>query len=331
MIIEDGYIDEFQREVNNLNDVIILLNSKDHALIVKNQSAIESFLRNIQAKTQAQREFQSKKSKLKALIADIQQTKSQVADVYEKFSESTSKVRENCASRLLNPEGKSLSGQEVIAYAAKISQNIQAPRDYWVNDRFLPMSFSLNKISLNEIDASILNFRYKQNKSYKKCQMPFIKPLNDTEKNIMKNFRGNLRVKNFLYLQAAPSDEDIVKKLDHNPVQPRVIYTSDGSNPSIHNCINGTTDLVYISKDTLLKFRTIRNGYIDSDILEVNIEVEEGGEAMEFSPQNMVRPNFNNFETEGSVDNQEYNEDLFYNDNFVSWHENGNYATPRTD
>lgn len=331
MIIENGHPGEPELKVNTLNDVIILLHSKDYAKISKSQSAIEGLLRSIQTRVQIQREYQTKKSKLRILISDIQQAKAEISKVYETLSDATRKVKEAYSSKLLNPEGRPLNSQEVIAYASRISQNIRAPRDYWVNDRFLPMSFGLNKISLNEIDASILNFRYKQNKSYKKCQMPFIKPLNDTEKNIMKNFRGNLRVKNFLYLQAAPSDEDIVTKLDHNPVQPRVIYTNDGSNPSIHNCINGTTDLIYVSKDTLLKFRTIRNGYIDSDILEVNIEVEESGEAMEFSPQNMVRPNFNNFETEGSVDNQEYNEDLFYNDNFVSWHENGNYATPRTD
>jgi hypothetical protein len=323
--------DEFELcpKILDLGALASLLKRGDYKEILTSEESVRMLLTDYLRRIQAKKKLSQNKENFRSIVGDIQTIKIKLSSVYSNFANKTFEIKEAINNKLANPEGKKLNNHEILSYASRISANIQAPRDYRVDDKFLPMSVGLNKISMNEIDSSILNYRYKQNKNYKKCQMPFIKPLNDTEKNIMKNFRGNLRVKNFLYLQALPSDDDIVKKLDSNPVPPRVIYTSDGSNPTLHNFIDSTTDLIYISKDTVLKFRTIRHGYIDSKILEVAIQVEEAGEGAQFSPQNMVRPNFNNFETEGSVENVDFNEDLFFNTNFVSWNESGNYSTPR--
>lgn len=110
-----------------------------------------------------------------------------------------------------------------------------------------------------------------------------------------------------------------------------VIYTLDGSVPTRFNFEQEIKDMIIIKKSSVLKIRTIGLGYIESDVYELDIKVEEMVENQDFS-NNMERPMYNE-DTEGSIVNSEnfsgIEEDIMQNENFVSWHENNSYATPK--
>ena len=89
-------------------------------------------------------------------------------------------------------------------------------------------------------------------------------------------------------------------------------------------------EVICINKNTTLKIRSVCHGYIESDIYELDIKVQKGETNNEFT-NNFERPeNLNdNSSLLDSVNFSGIEEEIMQNENFVSWHENNSYNTPK--
>lgn len=241
-------------------------------------------------------------------------------------------------TNLFNTTGSRVNVHRTVEHHSIVLPFISVPMDYRITDQFLPWSFGTNKAELFEIETSSLNYKYKQNRNYKKLSVPNVVYLNHSEKNISKfegigGFAARLKVNNFLYIQASVSGAE-ADQIGANQIKPFVLFTIDGSDPSRFNHAEGSADLIYIPKSCTLKLRAYKPGYIESNMLVLEIDVETRKEdTIKFALESMVRPEFeaSDHNTMDINDDglSDIDDDIFANENFASWHDYGTYATPK--
>lgn len=275
------------------------------------------------------------KSQISFEISQIQSFNNKISKSYINFTKNLEKISEN-KKNIINPSSKKLNPKKILEYNSIILPYLKTPKDYQIQDKYLPWSFGQNSIENFEIENSNLYYKYKNNKSYKKLKMPILTFVNNSQKNII-NFQiekqlADLKIKNHIYIQIKYEDQKI-DKIDQKKNLPKIliIYTLNDSDPSRFNNLQANDNIIFISDDKILKIKAISPGFVDSEIFSVRVKVEEKGEEIGDRMEGMVRPEF---EFDGSVrggisDFDE--EDIFQNSNFETWHDYGDYSTPRGD
>ena len=295
--------------------------------ILNNAEHIQQLLQTCLDKIILKKQLEVKITVFKTEVETLRKKKAKLAQIYADYSNEVDATKQRTDLFLLNPEARPIAPREVVKYACLLNGTIRAPKNYRTDDRFLPLSFGRNQILLDEIEASILGFRYKQNKTYKKCRLPIVSILPNTLENILKRTDEHIQIKDYIGIQARPAEEETVQKRKTNEVRSRVIFTTNGSTPTINNYIDEPTDFIHVSKDTTLKFRTVMHGYIESDVYEVRISVETMAENRHSDFGMMVRPQENEFIFDEN--NGQANDSTFFNPYFDTWHVPENYSTPR--
>ena len=229
----------------------------------------------------------------------------------------------NSKSDLIDFDHKmSVNADEVLLYASKISNFVQAPPDYSTDQsQLFPWSFGMNKVEALEFESSGLYFMYKNNYNYDVCSPPGIVYINNSEKNIDNfeqkgPFEFSLTVRGYLNLkpEVAQSGESFV-------------YTLDGSTPNKFTLKEPQNDLIDIQESSTLKIRSFMAGRIDSPVMEFEVEVVEGVEGGDMAGfANMARPEENGLNSE----DRDNFEDLFNGAGFSSFHDQGVFLTPKT-
>ena len=235
---------------------------------------------------------------------------------------------------LFNPEGTRVDVNRVLEHHSMVIPFISIPPDYRLSDKYLPCSFDTCKVETYEIESSNMYFKYKQNKEYRKLAVPTVKYLNNSDKHVVKivqntNLSNLLEVDGRISLQVfVEGDEDI------GMIKSRIHYTLDGSNPSLTNFIDATAEMININKNCVLKLRAFKPGWIESEIriIEIRVIARQENDYNNIDLQNMIRPE-HEYDISGESMNDElnsdFNDNIFDNDNFASWHDHGTYSTPR--
>ena len=123
---------------------------------------------------------------------------------------------------------------------------------------------------------------YKNNPHYEICEPPEIVYVNMSEKNIEHfeqvsalSFKMNVRGHLYLRPQVPPGE--------------LFVYTTDQSTPNKFTHREQQSDLIYVSRDTVLKIRSYKPGMVDSPILVYTIYIVEKGEGDTDGIGNMKR------------------------------------------
>lgn len=214
---------------------------------------------------------------------------------------------------------------EILLYACKISNFIQAPPNYTTDECLFPWSFGMNKVELADIENSGLYYMYKNNSIYEICPPPEIVYVNMSEKNI-EMFRP---------------EEDLVFSMvvrGHLYMRPQVnpgesfVYTLNGSIPNKFERDEQQQDLITISSDCEVKLRSFKPGLIDSPILHYKITIKGKQEEDAGGLVNMERPEYSlqSEDNEDGVSDKESSnmDELFSGAMFSSFHDPGLLATP---
>lgn len=315
-----------------------LLATPNNPSIIEEAAAHLKTLNKLLKLVNSQNIVEKKREALKEDMQTLKIKKQGLNSVCKQFDVRLKELSQQSTNSLFNSKGTTVNVHRVLEHHSIILPFISVPEDYRLNDQFLPWSFGTNKAELFEIEASSLNYKYKQNRSYKKLGVPNIVYLNHSEKNITKfeklnPFSAKLKVNNFLYVQASISTGE-AEGISANQIKPFVLYTLDGSDPTRFNHAEGSPELIYISKSCVLKLRAFKPEYMESNMLVMDIDVEARNEdTVKFALESMLRPEFeasdNNsidIEDEGLSDMAE---DIFVNENFASWHDYGTYSTPK--
>lgn len=233
-------------------------------------------------------------------------------------------VEEDHKSGLINfAHQEGVLASEILLYACKISNFVQAHPKYSANDGMMPWSFGLNKVENEEIYNSGLYFMYKNNPNYEICSPPEVIYLNNSNKNIESfkmeapfvfavTLRGNLHIRP----QVGQGEQ--------------FVYTMDGSIPNKFFRLEGQIDLITVDEDCQLRLRSYKAGLIDSPILHYKFKVVEKKESNVAGLNNMERPKdeLASYSSSENSDNGEI--DLFGGTLFSSIHDQNIMATPNT-
>ena len=271
------------------------------------------------------------KKKLKSQIKKIFSLNQKISKSHLNFSNALEKIEEQKRKNIINKSTKKIKPKKILEYNSIISPYLKTPKDYKIKDRYLPWSFGQNSIENFEIENSNLYYKYKNNKNYKKLKIPILNFVNNSEKNII-NFqkeqqKADLKIKNHIYIQTKYQTSKTDEK--KNITKPLIIYTLDNTDPSRFNNLQANDNIIYISNDKVLKIKTIQPGFCDSDIFTISVKVEEKGGEGEDRIEGMVRPEFD-FDESNRGDGSSFDEeDIFQNNNFSTWHDYGDYSTPR--
>lgn len=89
--------------------------------------------------------------------------------------------------------------------------------------------------------------------------------------------------------------------------------------------------MIVINKNTTLKLRAVCLGFIESEVYELDIKVQGTNNNNEYTNE-IDRPLL--MSGDDSIEEKEsFSSELDYeivqNENFVSWHDNNSYATPK--
>lgn len=291
---------------------------------------LEGFYKIVQIKKEVQTNKKMLTEKTKSQIELMKKRQSIRKNIRDKYDQL--KLKEKTS--LFNPEGNHIGPHRVLEHHSIVLPFISVPKDYRVSDSFLPWSFGTNKPEISEIENSNLNYKYKQNRNYKKLGVPSVKYMNGSDKNISKLENTGvlsvlLEVNGSLYIQATIEQKEDIG----NQLKSTVHFTKDGSDPTRHNFLNESPEMIFIQSSCVLKLRTFKPGWIESDMLTMEIKiVSQNEDSNNFNMENMVRPNFAfSGESGGEVDSRlsDMNDGIFDNDNFASWHDYGTYSTPK--
>lgn len=326
---------KYMATLQRLNEIIA---QKDKDLLLKEYQQHLKTLDNLLKVVTILNTIEKKRENLKNELATLKGKKQSVARISKHIAENVEELKEKFETGVFNSYMSKINIHRVIEHHSIVLPFISVPQDYRVSDQFLPWSFGTNKAELFEIEASNLNYKYKQNRNYKKLSVPNIVYLNHSEKNITKfekldNFTAKLKVNNFIYIQANMTGTE-GETTDSNNIRPVVFFTLDGTDPSRFNHVEGSPDLIYISKSCTLKLRAFKPGYIESNMLILDVDVESRKEdTVKFALESMVRPEFeasdNNTMDIGEEGLSDIDEDIFVNENFASWHDYGTFSTPK--
>ena len=182
---------------------------------------------------------------------------------------------------------KSLSteftSEEVILYACRISNYIQAFPEYRIQDTIFPWSFGENTVEIPEIESSKMYYMYKGNTSYQRLNPPQLKYLNETAQNIVKLERKD---DNHFIVTVKGS---VTFSLQKNSGE-RIIYTTDGREPIPIRDFFGEPqpEIVSTNKNMVLQVRSFKPGFIDSPKAVYHFTVEEPDDNMKEENLNML-------------------------------------------
>ena len=318
----------------SLQEIVLFFKNNDLRSISTNQIKIKKVILENLEKIQLLKSQKQNQLKIDFFIAKITKNKIKLSNIYLKFSEETLKLK-NEFELLKIPQKlpESLISNQILAYASKISSYTQSPTFEYRYDlkASLPLSFRFNYADQDEIDCSWLSDRYRQNKSYKTCGIPKIKFTNNTQQNIKKQIGNKYFVQNSVYLNPIVASNYLLQ-FSNNKYPPKIVYTLDGTEPTKFNCVQDNQEEtrmgIYVSKSTHFKFRTIQPGFIDSEVNELFIEIEEGdGDETGFQG-NMERP-IHEYDFGFDLSESGGTEDMFKGDNFASFNDWKNMSTPR--
>lgn len=215
----------------------------------------------------------------------------------------------------------SFSSEEILLYASKISNFCQSVPNYRTVDTLFPWSFGPNKVELAEMECSSLYYMYKNNPHYRRLNPPKVIYLKESKNNIQDT------------RELQPNEYQIVAReslqmLIQKEPEELYVYTTDGREPNKYLVKEPLPEVISVFKDTLVKIKAYRPGFIDSPTAIFHIRLEEPGERQDddHGLEGMVRPD--EIKDELSENFNGY-EDLFGGEEgFVSYRDPDTFSTP---
>ena len=103
---------------------------------------------------------------------------------------------------LLNPSCnlEVASSDQVLKYSYKLRKTVQAPKNYNISTAYLPLRFQFNSLSQNKFALSGLGRTNRINKLYKKCEIPIITYVNNSQTNLQ-SVKQNSKLESKINLQ----------------------------------------------------------------------------------------------------------------------------------
>lgn len=223
---------------------------------------------------------------------------------------------------LINKKNSTIfTSEEVLLYACKISNFCQSVPNYRTTDSLFPWSFGPNKVELPEMECSSLYYMYKNNPHYRRLNPPKVIYLKESKNNIQDT------------RELQPNEYQIVARenlqmLIQKEPEELYVYTTDGREPNKYLVKEPLPEVISVFKDTVVKIKAYRPGFIDSPAAIFHIRLEEPGKGQDddHGLDGMVRPDEIKDELSESFNGYE---DLFGGEEgFVSYRDPDTFSTP---
>lgn len=267
--------------------------------------------------------------KLEALVEGTLERQGALGRLFDEFSLRATTVSEG--DKFEFPKRPLPAPDRVLAYAPKIASYTQAPAydNRFDREPVLPLSYRYNFANADEIDCSWLAAQYRENRNYRVCPMPVVKFTNNTQQNIKRTLGNRFFVTGVLYLLPVPATNHFLS-FSASKYPPRVIYTTDGTEPTKHNCVAEEAEEsrlgIRVARSTRFKFRTVQPGLIDSEVNELFVDIEDR-DTTELGNGMMERPTY--VREDDFDDFSEGGEELFLEGQFASYNDFRTLSTPR--
>jgi hypothetical protein len=214
------------------------------------------------------------------------------------------------------------SSEEVILYSCKISNFIQSCNKARFTDTVFPWSFGLNYLVEDEMNNSYLYHMYKNNPHYARLSPPKVLYIQGCEKNI-KSTQTNYPVHSIEATGKLGISFQIGK-------EERLLISNNNRVPTIYDEFYPASEILMIQTDTILKIKSSRPGFIESEMLEFRFRIIETNEVDE----NEVRLPYKEMRRPDELNEDFWNEPNPYDgllnedDGFSSIHIERSYSTP---
>lgn len=275
-------------------------------------------LKGLEPRVKGIAQIEEKKRELDAVATSLQALKVKLSDFHVRIAQKQREVAERVEHELLS-RSQTPMPDTVRLYACFIAGSVAAPIDYAPHHRELPWAFGSNKPESGQaIETTSLYHHYKGNRYYAQCPLPHITYSSVREEHVPQRHSDphtfTLEALEHLVVSATCTERQ------GQGGQPRVIYTDDGSEPTLYNCRDCATEAVTVTHSCTLKFRVVQSGRIDSEVVTLFVRIREDAVQEPLIHGRMQRPVYVPFESDEEVMSSV---DLHLDEEkFASWHEN---------